>query len=86
MATMRSVDVAWCDEFTEVTVKTWDEVWKAIGYLSTWGINSDRYGGKVNVYGDPDGNIAACYRNKEDTLTYSLFGLRGEDGTYTFHS
>lgn len=84
----RELTMAFHEDFSDVTISTTQQVHNAIGYLTTWAINgdSDRYKGKMSLYGDKEGNLHGTYRNVAGDVTYNLFGQRDEKGEYSFHS
>lgn len=82
----RTVEIHLTEEFTNIVANTQHHANNCIGYLSMWAIHSERYSGKLTIYGDKDGCLNATYRNKAGDVTYSMYGLRREDGTYSTHS
>jgi len=82
----REITLAKHEEFDNLTQDDLSPVYAAIGYLATWGLASERFSGKMTLYGDTNGNWHATYRDKQDNVTYNIFGQRNEDGTYGFHS
>lgn len=83
----RTVEMRFHEEFSNAVGETMKASEAAIGYLSMWGINSaERYAGKVSIYGDRTGDLHGTYRNSNSEITYTIFGQRGEDGSYSFHS
>lgn len=82
----RTVAVSLSQDFLSVTAENGKDVSEAIGYLTTWAIGSERHSGRVSLYGDRLGNLHANYRNANDDVSYELYGQRGEDGSYSFHS
>jgi hypothetical protein len=71
------------DAFAELVSRR--DVDRHIGYLACWGLGRERFA-NVLIYCGADGNISAHYHDPSGQKTYALFGLRGEDGTYSFHS
>lgn len=57
----------------------------AIGYLAIWAHKSDSKT-KLSIFGDPNGDLHATYENEQGEVTYTIFGQRGDDGSYSFHS
>lgn len=84
----RTIEITLDPEFMGVTANDLPRhIRAALGYLSYWAIDGiGTYSGKVTVLGDREGNLHANYHNLDGKFTYHLFGLRGEDGSYTFHS
>lgn len=82
----REITLAKHEGFDDAVAANTNHVHAAIGYLATWGLASERFSGKMTLYGDKDGNWHATYRDKQDNVTYNIFGQRNEDGTYGFHS
>lgn len=82
----RTVEIMLSEEFGTASgkAKRW-EVSAAIGYLSQWGIGSDRYF-KVRICGDSEGNLDAVYMNEAGEMTYQIGAILRDDGTYSFHS
>lgn len=82
----RTIELTLSEEFlTLASLGTLIEKDRAVGYLCNWAIHSERYC-RLTIYGDKEGNLNASYRNAAGEVTYSMFGMRGEDGTYSFHS
>ena len=81
----RKMTLTWDEGVDDATANTQRNVSSAVGYLAGWGKNSDRYK-EVFIFGDSEGNVHGSYRNGAGDVTYSLFGLRGTDGSYSFHS
>lgn len=66
-----------------VAINTWDKLWEAIGYLSSW--SADNYP-KVRIYRDGNGpDIAAVYLKADGELGY-VIGAVWHDDHYGFHS
>jgi hypothetical protein len=83
---MRAVQIHLGDEFLDAVGGLPNKsVGGALGYLACWAIQSERYKSVV-LYGDKDGNIHATYRDGNGEVTYSMFALRAEDGSYSTHS
>lgn len=59
------------------------EFWSAIGYLSTWALDSYD---TVQLYLFRDGELVAQYSNHQKGGRYEIHGLPSDDGTYHFHS
>lgn len=85
---VREVTMKFQEGFNEIAINTIEQVHKAIGYLITWAVNSDseRYKGKMTLFGDDNGDLHAAYHNQQGEVTYTIFGQRDEQGHYTFHS
>lgn len=75
-------------ELTEiaVTINTWDKLWEAIGYLSTW--SADNYP-IVRIFRDAVDNsgadLGAVYLQADGELGYVIGAVWHEDH-YGFHS
>lgn len=72
-------------QLTEIAVEidTWDKLWAAIGYLSTW--SADSYP-TVRIYRDGKGpDMAAVYLKGDGELGY-VIGAVWHDDHYGFHS
>lgn len=85
----RQTSISFHSNFTEATLASkYNQVHNAVGYLVTWAINgeSGRYSGLMTLYGDDVGNLHAAYRDKTGIVTYTMFGKRGSNGDYSFHS
>lgn len=65
-------------------IGTWDKMWEAIGYLSTWNMSfSD-----VTIYRDGDTDLVAVYRDR-DTANGDrkyVIGAVWHETHYGFHS
>ena len=82
----RAVEIVFNPEFANVTANdTSCKSNAAVGYLATWAIHSCRHV-RVSILGDREGNLHATYRDANGDVSYSLFGLRGDTGDYSFHS
>lgn len=62
-------------------IGTWDKLWTAIGYLSTWNMTFPT----VNIYRDGDTDMVAVYLNKQGERGYVIGAVWHEDH-YGFHS
>lgn len=74
-------------QLTEIaqTINTWDKLWAAIGYLSTWASDSPDY---VSCHIRRDSNspdLVAVYRDADGEIRY-LIGAIWHDTHYGFHS
>ncbi len=85
---MRKIEMTFHENFLFATRIAPAETRAAIGYLAGWAFPSEggRYAGRMSLEGDEEGNVYATYRNPDDDVTYTLFGLRDADGSYSFHS
>lgn len=63
------------------SIGTWDKLWAAIGYLSTWNQSYP----KVCIYRDRDNDLVAVY-HKEDGERAYVIGAVWHDDHYGFHS
>jgi hypothetical protein len=64
------------------------ELSRAIGYLASWAIMSDRMS-SVKIALDTEGDLFANYFDKDGNQKYYIFGLRDDDSAdkqYSFHS
>lgn len=59
----------------------WPEIFKAIGYLSTWGMDYPR----VEIYQDGKSDLIATYFDNKGERRYTI-GAIWHDGHYGFHS
>lgn len=59
----------------------WPEIFKAIGYLSTWGMGYQR----VEIYQDGKSDLIATYFDDKGERRYTI-GAILHDGHYGFHS
>ena len=59
----------------------WPEIFKAIGYLSTWGMDYPR----VEIYQDGKSDLIATYFDDKGERRYTI-GAILHDGHYGFHS
>jgi hypothetical protein len=82
MSIQRTVTIINNTDWTCEDRKTY---WNAIGYLAMWAIGSPRYE-NVTLYVEPDGCIEGRYSTTGGEITYTIFGKRDDDGSYTFHS
>lgn len=57
----------------------------AIGYLASWALAGGRFP-DCHIYQDAEGNLSANYLTAADSLGYSIFALRDENGTFSYHS
>ena len=63
------------------SIGTWDKLWDAIGYLSTWNQSYP----KVCIYRDRDNDLVAVYLNDAGETKYAIGAVwHGEH--YGFHS
>jgi hypothetical protein len=63
------------------SIGTWDKLWEAIGYLSTWNQSYP----KVCIYRDRDNDLVAVYLNDAGETKYAI-GAVWHDDHYGFHS
>lgn len=64
-------------------IGSWEKLWHAIGYLSTWSIGSYPY---VNIWREPNSpDLVATYRDTERDKSYTIGAVWHEDH-YGFHS
>lgn len=63
------------------SIGTWDKLWTAIGYLSTWNLSYPT----VNIYRDRDNDLVAVY-HKEDGERAYVIGAVWHGTDYGFHS
>jgi hypothetical protein len=63
------------------SIGTWDKLWEAIGYLSSWNLSYPR----VDIYRDDKTDLVAVYFNGEDVRGY-VIGAVWHDDHYGFHS
>ena len=63
------------------SIGTWDKLWEAIGYLSTWNQSYP----KVCIYRDRDNDLLAVYLNDAGETKYAI-GAVWHDDHYGFHS
>lgn len=87
MRNERDIKYAEHDDFQDATSDLPEAVRvAAIGYLATWGLNSDRYY-RVAIYGNHDGEMTANYYDVSGAMTYQIGAVLNNDGTdYSFHS
>lgn len=62
-------------------IGTWDKLWCAIGYLSSWNMTFPT----VNIYRDGDTDMVAVYLNEQGKRGY-VIGAVWHDDHYGFHS
>ena len=62
-------------------IGTWDKLWTAIGYLSTWNMNYPT----VNISRDGGDDLVAVYRTLIGNKTY-VIGAVWNGTDYGFHS
>lgn len=87
MNPVRKIEIH-CSDINKVRHDTNDKILNALGYLSTWGMNS------VSPYADvsisinaSDYEVGASYRNSDGKQTYFIAGIwHGDDERYSFHS
>ena len=63
------------------SIGTWDKLWTAIGYLSTWNLSYPT----VNIFRDGGDDLVAVYRNDAGEKTY-VIGAVWHGEHYGFHS
>ena len=63
------------------SIGTWDKLWTAIGYLSTWNLSYPT----VNIFGDGGDDLVAVYRNDAGEKTY-VIGAVWNGTDYGYHS
>jgi hypothetical protein len=63
------------------TIGTWDKLWTAIGYLSSWNLSYPT----VEIWRDGKTDLVAVYRCKEGNVKY-VIGAVWHDDHYGFHS
>ena len=63
------------------SIGTWDKLWTAIGYLSTWNMNYPT----VNISRDGGDDLVAVYRNDAGEKTY-VIGAVWNGTDYGYHS
>jgi hypothetical protein len=63
------------------SIGTWDKLWQAIGYLSTWNHSYP----KVCIYRDGGNDLLAVYLNDAGETKY-VIGAVWHDDHYGFHS
>jgi hypothetical protein len=73
---LTSEDMITIDE----SIGTWDKLWDAIGYLSTWNLSYP----VVNIFKDRDNDLVAVYFKDGDRM-YTI-GAVWHDGHYGYHS
>lgn len=83
----RTITIRYNDEdaFNEVTQNTKKEVEKVVGYLSLWAIHANNKQ-TVKMFFANNGDVSASYYDNDGKLTYELYGMRGDDGSYSTHS
>jgi len=62
------------------SIGTWDKLWDAIGYLSTWNLAYP----VVNIFKDRDNDLVAVYFKDGDRM-YTI-GAVWHDDHYGYHS
>ena len=62
------------------SIGTWDKLWEAIGYLSTWNLSYP----VVNIFKDRDNDLVAVYFKDGDRM-YTI-GAVWHDDHYGYHS
>ena len=62
------------------SIGTWDKLWEAIGYLSTWNLSYP----SVNIFKDRDNDLVAVYFKDGDRM-YTI-GAVWHDDHYGYHS
>ena len=63
------------------SIGTWDKLWQAIGYLSTWNLSYVR----VDIYRDGGDDLVAVYLDGNEDRKY-VIGAVWHDDHYGFHS
>jgi hypothetical protein len=63
------------------SIGTWDALWTAIGYLSTWNLSYPY----VNIYRDGGADLVAVYLNDAGETKYAI-GAVWHDDHYGYHS
>jgi hypothetical protein len=63
------------------SIGTWDKMWQAIGYLSTWNLSYPT----VNIFKDGANDLVAVYRNDVGTKQY-VIGAVWHGTDYGYHS
>ena len=85
----RKIDLELTEEFQELIMSDAGKGMKgsreALGHLMFWAFHDKKYN-HVSVHGRRDGDINAVYMNDDQTVTYNLYALRQEDGSYSYHS
>lgn len=56
-----------------------------IGYFTTWAIHSPHYS-VLRLFVDRVGDIHATYSDASGATTYTMFGQRAPNGSYSTHS
>lgn len=67
------------------SIGSWDKLWTAIGYLSTWNLSHPT----VNIFRDgKDADLVAVYLDSNEERQYVIGAVwhDGKDGHYGFHS
>ena len=62
-------------------IGSWDKLWEAIGYLSTWNMSHPR----VDIYRDGGNDLVAVYLDGNEDRQY-VIGAVWHDTHYGFHS
>ena len=63
------------------SIGTWDKLWEAIGYLSTWNLSYP----VVNIFKDRDNDLVAVYRTQYGNKQY-VIGAVWNGTDYGYHS
>jgi hypothetical protein len=63
------------------SIGTWDKLWTAIGYLSTWNLSYPT----VNIYRDRDNDLVAVYLDGNKDRKY-VIGAVWHGTDYGYHS
>ena len=63
------------------SIGTWDKLWTAIGYLSTWNLSYPT----VSIFRDGGNDLVAVYHKDDDERAY-VIGAVWHDDHYGFHS
>lgn len=64
-----------------MSIGTWDKLWQAIGYLSTWNLSYVR----VDIYRDGGDDLVAVYLDGNEDRKYVIGAVWNGTG-YGFHS
>lgn len=63
------------------TIGSWDKLWTAIGYLTTWNMSYPT----VRIFRDDRTDLVAVYLNEQGERVYTI-GAVWHDDHYGFHS
>lgn len=64
-----------------MSIGSWDKLWNAIGYLSTWNTNYPF----ASIFHDRDNDLVCVYKDASNNKTYVIGAVWHEDH-YGFHS